>query len=177
MSSIRRKLAETTLRLDQMQDLGGCRAILNDIDGVSRVVERIRERSLHVIRKEWDYIRNPKDDGYRSHHLSLVFHANRRADEVYEGRRIELQVRTRLQHSWATAIEAVSCFSEIWVSAAALKKCIFEGSLSPVNSFQLSPGESLIPPFREDLSPTSGGPRYPSEPSNDAARANIKVSH
>lgn len=45
MSSIRRKLAETTLRLDQMQDLGGCRAILNNIDGVNRVVERIRERS------------------------------------------------------------------------------------------------------------------------------------
>jgi (p)ppGpp synthase/HD superfamily hydrolase len=32
MSSIRRKLADTTIKLDQMQDLGGCRAILNDID-------------------------------------------------------------------------------------------------------------------------------------------------
>lgn len=110
MSSIRRKLAETTLRLDQMQDLGGCRAILNDIDGVNRVVERIRERSPHGIRKEWDYIQNPKDDGYRSHHLSLVFKANRREDETYVGRRIELQVRTRLQHCWATAIEAVSLY-------------------------------------------------------------------
>ena len=32
MSSIRRKLSDTTIKLDQMQDLGGCRAILNDID-------------------------------------------------------------------------------------------------------------------------------------------------
>jgi ppGpp synthetase/RelA/SpoT-type nucleotidyltranferase len=110
MASIRRKLADTTIRLDQMQDLGGCRAILNDINGVNRLVDRIRLKSAHGIRREWDYIRNPKDDGYRSHHLSLEFNPNRREDESYAGRRIELQVRTRLQHSWATAIEAVSLY-------------------------------------------------------------------
>src|SRR5690606_9198926 len=108
MSSIRRKLAETTIRLDQMQDLGGCRAILNDIDGVNRLVDRVRERFPHAIRREWDYIETPKEDGYRSHHFSLEFRPRQRVDESYAGRRIELQVRTRLQHSWATAIEAVS---------------------------------------------------------------------
>ncbi len=70
----------------------------------------MRERSPHGIRREWDYIKNPKDDGCRSHHISLEFQANSKNDEAYAGRRIELQIRTRLQHSWATAIEAVSLY-------------------------------------------------------------------
>ena len=29
---------------------------------------------------------------------------------IYNGRRIEIQIRTRLQHSWATAVEAIGLF-------------------------------------------------------------------
>lgn len=32
--------------------------------------------------------------------------------EAYNGRRIEIQIRTRLQHSWATAVEAVGLFRQ-----------------------------------------------------------------
>ena len=31
-------------------------------------------------------------------------------EEVFNGRRVELQIRTRLQHTWATAVEAVGTF-------------------------------------------------------------------
>jgi hypothetical protein len=31
-------------------------------------------------------------------------------EAVYNGRRVEVQVRTQLQHSWATAVEAVGLF-------------------------------------------------------------------
>lgn len=112
LPSIRRKLADPNLKvtLDQMQDLGGCRAILDDIDSVNRLVDAVRDRIPHGIRKEWEYIERPKPDGYRSHHFSLEFEPRRRADERYAGRRIDLQVRTRLQHSWATSIEAVSLY-------------------------------------------------------------------
>jgi ppGpp synthetase/RelA/SpoT-type nucleotidyltranferase len=112
MPSIRRKLADRDLdvSLDRMQDLGGCRAILDDIDGVKRLVDIVRGRIPHGVRREWHYIERPKPDGYRSHHFSLEFDPRRRQHEHYAGRLIELQIRTRLQHSWATSIEAVSLY-------------------------------------------------------------------
>jgi ppGpp synthetase/RelA/SpoT-type nucleotidyltranferase len=60
------------------------------------------------LRREDDYIGKPKDDGYRSRHLIFGFCG--RDISNYDGKRIELQVRTRLQHSWATAVEAVGLF-------------------------------------------------------------------
>lgn len=111
MESIRRKLRESSVELDQMNDIAGCRAILNDIAGVRHLTELIREKFPHELRQEWPYIDKPKDDGYRSHHLVFNFCPRKRDQDAFKGRRIELQVRTRLQHSWATAVEAVGLFN------------------------------------------------------------------
>lgn len=109
MQAIRRKLRRLPYALSELQDLGGCRVILPSIVDVRALVERVREHSRHVIRDESDYIRRPKKDGYRSHHLMLNFRG-RNSSVVHDNRRVELQVRTRLQHSWATAVEAVGLF-------------------------------------------------------------------
>lgn len=111
MASIRRKLRESDIHLDRMQDIGGCRAILDDIAGVRSLVGEIHEGFPHRDRRQWPYIDEPKEDGYRSHHISFEFCPRIKEQSVYEGRRIEFQIRTRLQHSWATAIEAVSLFN------------------------------------------------------------------
>lgn len=111
MASIRRKLRESSTKLDQMQDIAGCRAIMDDIAGVRELTARIRDKFPHPLRREWRYIDDPKADGYRSHHLVFDFQPRRQDQEAYRGRRIELQIRTRLQHSWATAVEAVGLFN------------------------------------------------------------------
>ncbi len=111
MASIRRKLRESDIHLDRMQDIGGCRAILDDIAGVRSLIGEINEGFPHRDRRQWPYIDEPKEDGYRSHHISFEFCPRIKEQSVYEGRRIEFQIRTRLQHSWATAIEAVSLFN------------------------------------------------------------------
>ena len=109
MSSICKKLRNLTAKLNKIQDLGGCRAIMPSIRDTKALINSCRENLAHEIHTVDDYINNPKPDGYRSHHIVYKF----RGDEtsaIFNGRRIELQIRTRLQHSWATAVEAVGTF-------------------------------------------------------------------
>lgn len=111
MASIRRKLRDSDIYLDRMQDIGGCRAILDDIAGVRSMLAEISEDFPHHDRRQWPYIDEPKEDGYRSHHVSFEFRPRKKEHSVFAGRRVEFQIRTRLQHSWATAVEAVSLFN------------------------------------------------------------------
>ncbi|RMG20666.1 MAG: hypothetical protein D6729_02400, partial [Deltaproteobacteria bacterium] len=50
--------------------------------------------------------RNPQ--GYRGVHLIYQYHSDRMT--TYNGLRIELQIRSLLQHAWATAVETVGIF-------------------------------------------------------------------
>lgn len=109
MSSIRKKLQRLGTHLDQINDLAGCRAIVDDINGVNSLIENCRERLPHELRQEYHYIDEPKNDGYRSHHMIFRFNG-KGSRAVFDGRRVELQIRTRLQHSWATAVEAVGLY-------------------------------------------------------------------
>lgn len=62
----------------------------------------------HELDDEDDYIINPKKSGYRSHHLIYRYKSDR--NEIYNDLKIEIQVRTKLQHAWATAVETVGRF-------------------------------------------------------------------
>lgn len=111
MQAIRKKLrrSDFPMYLNQVQDLGGCRAILSSMDEVRALIGILRHRSRHELRSEDDYIDYPKPDGYRSHHLITAFRGSGKT-VIHNGRRVEIQIRTRLQHSWATAVEAIGLF-------------------------------------------------------------------
>jgi hypothetical protein len=109
MPSIRRKLRDQPHKLNQIQDLAGCRAILPSIGDVLRLCDAMRDKSGHVLHHQDPYIERPKTDGYRCNHLVFKFQGVG-ADQYFNGRRVEIQIRTRLQHSWATAVEAVGLF-------------------------------------------------------------------
>lgn len=109
MQAIRRKLRRVPENMNQLQDLGGCRAILASIADVNSLVGTLKSKSRHELWQEDNYILNPKNDGYRSHHMMFIYRGQGAAT-VHNGRRIEVQIRTRLQHSWATAVEAVGLF-------------------------------------------------------------------
>lgn len=105
--SILAKLSkESSMRLTQMQDIGGCRAVVETIDEVYELRAAYkRSKSLHQLVAEDDYIRHPKVSGYRS--LHLVYRFKSRSHPEYDKFLFEIQLRTKLQHAWATAVETV----------------------------------------------------------------------
>jgi hypothetical protein len=107
------------MRLTQMQDIGGCRAVLSTVAQVKKRVAKYKE--FHAKspkdRSDWDgsdnfdYILQPKPDGYRSVHLVFSYKSTSAKWAMYNGQLIEVQIRSKLQHLWATAVETAQIFT------------------------------------------------------------------
>ena len=97
------------MQLARMQDIGGLRAVVSNLNKV-RILENnyLTSRFNHDLVASYDYINNPKASGYRGIHL-VYRYKNYRVPE-YNGLLIELQIRTELQHAWATAVETMGTF-------------------------------------------------------------------
>ena len=112
MKSIRAKLAAGKTDLLSMQDLGGCRAIVDTIDNARILCAQLPEAFRHELKRTTDYITNPKPDGYRCSHLIFRYEGvGEFAALNAKPLLIEVQVRTHLQHAWATAVETVDAFA------------------------------------------------------------------
>jgi putative GTP pyrophosphokinase len=83
------------MNLSRMQDIGGCRAILQGgHDEVDRVRRRI-ERNWTIKHSKHYTLDEPAESGYRALHIVVE----------RDGRLIEIQLRTPREHEWAEAIE------------------------------------------------------------------------
>ena len=87
------------MKLNRMQDIAGCRAILLTERRIRKVEKELLKQGCEVLK---DYIKKPKEDGYRGIHLI-------KKDRKYP---IEIQLRTKIQHSWATAVEIIDLFEK-----------------------------------------------------------------
>jgi len=63
----------------------------------------------HKLDDSDDYIRHPKRSGYRGVHLIYRYVSRRK--KAYSGLKIEVQLRSPLQHAWATTVETVDTFT------------------------------------------------------------------
>lgn len=112
MPSIKSKLERFgNMNLARMQDIGGLRAVVLDMKRAYKLSKMYKDRRLsHDLVSVKDYIEKPKSSGYRSIHL-VYRYKNHRAPK-YNGLLVELQIRTRPQHVWATAVETMGTFLE-----------------------------------------------------------------
>lgn len=98
-----RKLNRLSVRLTQLQDIGGCRIIVEKNELVDKIIKFLERKikntgELNLVRIT-DYREKGRDiTGYRSVHLLLE----------RNGKKLELQLRSRIQHHWAESIERTS---------------------------------------------------------------------
>ena len=85
------------MSLATMQDIAGCRAIVGSEHQIKKIVSDFEKLSEFEIIKRDDYISNPRETGYSSYHLIIK--------PINNDRVIEVQIRTRANHHWATLVE------------------------------------------------------------------------
>ena len=114
-SSIEQKLRlYHGMDLARMQDIGGCRAVVRTVRTVDRLLELYAVgETQHELLKQDDYIWEKPgghdQSGYRGVHLIYKYWSDKKPE--YNGLRIEVQMRSKLQHAWATTVETVGTFT------------------------------------------------------------------
>lgn len=94
--------------LSSMHDLAGCRLIFDSISELQRfrnAYHKTRAKHARVDRGKYDYLAHPKSTGYRGIHEVYKYNAQYAGGKPFNGLKIEVQYRTRMQHAWATAVE------------------------------------------------------------------------
>jgi ppGpp synthetase/RelA/SpoT-type nucleotidyltranferase len=108
---------ESGMKLDRMEDIGGVRIIVDNLQKVAEVAKSIKSGSTrNVLRRERDYITHPKESGYRGIHLIYQYYGAKK--ENFPFHNVELQIRTKIQHAWATTVEVVGTFTRQGLKAS-----------------------------------------------------------
>lgn len=119
-----RKLKRLSVRLTQLQDIGGLRIIVDtnkDVnDLLSFLKQKIKDNDHINIHRVTDYREHGRDDtGYRALHIILSVN----------NYKLELQIRSKIQHYWAEGIERTSIIYGYYLKES-------EGSNTVLNYFK-----------------------------------------
>lgn len=149
LASMQQKLRRfQSMKLSQMQDIGGCRAVMSSIDLVKLLVRGYKESHIkHRLDHVKDYIQNPKASGYRGMHMIYAYFSDKK--DTYNGLKIEIQIRTKLQHAWSTAVETNGTFLRQSLKSS-------QGEADWLRFFELM-GSAIA--LRENCPPVEGTPR------------------
>ena len=104
ISSILDKCQKKDIAIDdittKIEDIAGIRIICQFVEDIDRVAELLHKRSDIRVKQEKDYVKDPKDSGYRSYHM-IVWYTVETLDGPKEIM-VEIQIRTMAMNFWAT---------------------------------------------------------------------------
>ena len=111
--SIQQKLfINPQMKLGGLQDIGGLRIVFPTMEVLNMAYEALKNNlpdNFELTKDPMNYILHPKNSGYRSIHFIYKYKSE---NPDLDGIRIELQLRTKLQHSWAMAVETAGLFTK-----------------------------------------------------------------
>lgn len=119
-SSIQNKLDRNPQsKLGTLQDIGGLRIVVPTMSALNKALSAITENipeNFVFTKAPVSYIETPKKtSGYRSVHFVYKYHSD---NSDFDGLKIELQLRTKLQHSWAMAVETAELITNSALKAS-----------------------------------------------------------
>jgi len=104
------------MELSRMDDVAGCRLIFKSIDDLISFRGNFHKAKFdHKLRNtpdKYDYIKFPKHTGYRGIHDVYEYNVRSEIGKGLAGLYVEIQYRTLVQHSWATAVEVIGFVTE-----------------------------------------------------------------
>ena len=104
ISSILDKCQKKGISIDdvttKIEDIAGIRIICQFVEDIERVAELLHNRTDIKVKQEKDYVKEPKDSGYRSYHM-IVWYTVETMDGPKEIM-VEIQIRTMAMNFWAT---------------------------------------------------------------------------
>ena len=104
---------------DYLMDIAGIRVICYFQTEVYEMVEALKRHEDLIVIKERDYIKNPKDNGYRSYHI--IFGVPLHTMDAMEYYPVEVQFRTLSMDFWSS-MEHRICYKKDRSDTEELKK-------------------------------------------------------
>ncbi|WP_290770511.1 GTP pyrophosphokinase family protein [Anaerofustis sp.] len=86
--------------MDHLNDIAGIRIVCSFIDDIYALAKMVAKQDDITVIKVKDYIKEPKENGYRSYHMIVeipVFFSDRK-----QNLRVEIQIRTIAMDFWAS---------------------------------------------------------------------------
>lgn len=104
------------MQLARMDDVAGFRLIFKHLNGLNDFRAAFHRAHFNHKRRndlnKYDYIKQPKETGYRGIHDVYEYDVNSAIGKNLAGLNVEIQYRTLVQHAWATAVEVIGFITE-----------------------------------------------------------------